>query len=70
MKPDVYARDASRLRKLAQEVIRQVDFYRRNSGKSDDTIRFLIIGGYVQKMSNVATRAEKRWRRGYEARRQ
>jgi len=71
VKADLYARDASRLRNLAQAVIFQVDAFRRNSeGGDDDTMRFLIIAIQVQKMSNIANRAERRWRSEYEARRQ
>jgi len=64
-------RDAVRLRSLAQEVIRQVGFYLRNTAQgSDDDIRFLLMETDVRKMGRVVGTAARRWRREYEARKE
>ena len=62
-------RDAVRLRNLAQEVIRQVGFYLRNTAQgSDDDIRFLLMETESRKMTRVAGTAARRWKRQYEVR--
>ena len=67
MKPNAYARDASRLRNLAQEVIRQVDFYRRNTeGGAKDAMRFTLMWTEILKMRNTVGRAVRRYERGRE----
>ena len=64
-----YARDAKRLRKLAQDVIRQVGFFEDNTAEGhNDEIRWLFIANEVQKMLAVTMRAERRyWRESMEA---
>jgi len=57
-------RDAVHLRNLAQEVIRQVGFFQRNTERGhDDTMRFLLMKTDILKMLRCAERASRRWER-------
>ena len=65
----LYLRDAARLRILAQEVLRQIEFFEGHSRQNtEDRMRLVLIQTDVLKMVPVAKRAAKRYWREWEER--
>lgn len=58
-------RDFRRLAKLAEEILRQCGHYERNmAAGGDDDIRALCVASDASQAHRVASRMERRWRRG------
>ena len=63
MSEEAYRRNVVTIRRLANEIIQQCDFYDRNRKQGDDTIRVLVIHAKVSNLWAVTERAYNRWRR-------
>jgi hypothetical protein len=64
-KPHLYSRDFQRVRKACEELIRQCDYYERNSqdGSEFDEIRSLHIWNIAKAIERRAALARRRWYR-------
>ena len=51
--------DVRAIRNMAQEVLRQCDFYERN-GKGDE-LRFMLISIRAKRLAKLADRADRRY---------
>lgn len=64
------ARDMRRLRRKAEEIIRQVGHFERNTARgAEDTIRALVGDGYAREAAAISGRMARRWRRSRNAER-
>lgn len=63
MRLDLFAQDARRIRRLAEEVVQQVGFYERNiaTGDEAETVRFLIMQTLAERLLRAAARGANRY---------